>query len=42
LPDRLSSDPSPGRKMPEDPLFTTLQPDLGIAAQDELLDESAR
>ena len=28
LPERLSSDPSLGRKMPGDPLFTTLQPDL--------------
>ena len=42
LPDRLSSDPSPGRKMSGDPLFTTLQPDLEIEANDEVLDESVR
>jgi polyisoprenyl-phosphate glycosyltransferase len=39
LPERLSSDPSLGRKMSGDSLFTTLQPDLGIEAQDGLLDE---
>jgi glycosyltransferase involved in cell wall biosynthesis len=40
LPERLSSDPSLGRKMSGDSLFTTSQPDLGIEAHDELLDET--
>jgi dolichol-phosphate mannosyltransferase len=40
LPERSSSDPSLGRTMPGDSLFTTLQPDLGSEAHDELLDET--
>jgi polyisoprenyl-phosphate glycosyltransferase len=42
LPDRLSPDPSIGRKISGDPLFTTLQPDSAIEADDEFLDEAAR
>jgi polyisoprenyl-phosphate glycosyltransferase len=42
LPERLSSDRSLGGKMPGDPLFTTLQPDLEIEADDERLDETIR
>jgi glycosyltransferase involved in cell wall biosynthesis len=41
LPDRLSPNPSIGRKMSGDPMFTTLQPDLPIEAYDESLDETA-
>ena len=40
LPDRLSSEPSLGRKDSADPLFTTLQPDMEIEVQDELLEET--
>lgn len=42
LPDRLSADPPVGRNMSENPLFTTLQPDLAIEPNDEFLDETAR
>jgi dolichol-phosphate mannosyltransferase len=42
LPERPSSDPSLGRTMPGDSLFTTLQPDLGSEVHDELLDETTR
>jgi dolichol-phosphate mannosyltransferase len=42
LPDRLSPDPPVGRNMSENPLFTTLQPDLAIEPNDEFLDETAR